>query len=166
MPGEKEEKVEDYKRPTIIQIDRALGKIKEMIRDTFHQKEKDNLIKLYAYIFRNLQGITNLKDKEIERIRVIESNVRKAISTRFKKRGMNWSKKGALSLLKIKETILNNEWNDWWKTERERNIKIAEFKPPLSASYFNKAVESSPIVGKSTCSFRTRSGQTLGGCFA
>jgi len=35
-------------------------------------------------------------------------------ASRFKKKGMNWSKKGALSLLKIKETILNNQRDDWW----------------------------------------------------
>jgi len=68
------------------------------------------------------------------------------IASRFKKRGMSWSKKGALSLLKIKETILNGEWDDWWETERERNIKITEFKPPLPASYFKKEAESSPLI--------------------
>jgi hypothetical protein len=30
-------------------------------------------------------------------------------------KGMSWSEPGALSLLKIKETILNKEWNLWWK---------------------------------------------------
>jgi len=46
---------------------------------------------------------------------------------------MSWSKKGALSLLKVKETILNNEWDIWWETERERNIKVGKYKPPLPA---------------------------------
>ena len=104
------------------QIDRALSWIKEMIRTPFDQKEKDNLIKLYTYLFRNRQGITNqvhLKDKEIKGIGAIESNVRKAIASRFKKKGMSWREKGALSLLKIKETILNGEWDLWWGKERE-----------------------------------------------
>ena len=59
---------------------------------------------------------------------------------------MSWSKNGALSLLKVKETILNGEWDDWWETEREGDIKITEFKPPLPAACFNKETESSPIV--------------------
>jgi len=83
---------------------------------------------------RNRLGITNqviLKDKEIQRTGAIESNVKQVIASRFKKKGMSWSKKGALSLLKIKEAILNNQWDLWCEEGRERNIKITEFKPPL-----------------------------------
>ena len=92
---------------------KALLKIEQMIRNPYNQKEKDNLLKLYTYISRNRQGITNqirLKDKGIERAGAIESNINKVIAARFKKRGMSWSKPGALALLKIKETILNGEW--------------------------------------------------------
>jgi len=131
------------------QIDKGLSVIDQMIRNPYDLKEKDNLVKLYTYISRNRLGITNqfkLKDKEIERAGAIESNINKVIASRFKKRGMSWSKKGALSLLKIKETILNNEWDDWWETERERNIKITKFKPPLPASYFKKETETSPLI--------------------
>lgn len=131
------------------QIDKGLSVIDQLIRNPYDQKEKDNLVKLYTYISRNRLGITNqvkLKDKEIERAGAIESNVNQAISARFKKRGMSWSKPGALALLKIKETILNNEWDDWWEIERERNIKITEFKPPLPASYFKKETETSPLI--------------------
>ena len=59
---------------------------------------------------------------------------------------MSWSKRGALALLKIKETILNGEWDKWWETERERNIKVDKYKPPLPASYFKKEVEISPLI--------------------
>jgi hypothetical protein len=130
------------------QINKALLKVDQMIRNS-DLKEKDKLVKLYTYISRNRQGITNqvrLKDKGIERTGAIESNINKVIAARFKKKGMSWSKKGALSLLKIKETILNGEWNDWWEVERERNIKITEFKPPLPAACFNQETETSPIV--------------------
>jgi len=68
------------------------------------------------------------------------------IATRFKKREMSWSIPGALALLKMKETILNGEWSDWWETEREGNIKITEFKPPLPAAHFNQETESSPLI--------------------
>jgi hypothetical protein len=129
------------------QINKALSKIEQMIRNPYDLKEKNKLIKLYTYISRNHQGITNqirLKDKGIERAGAIESSVNQAIASRFKKRGMSWSKKGALSLLKVKETILNGEWDDWWRTER--NIKITEFKPPLPAAHFNQETESSPLI--------------------
>jgi hypothetical protein len=120
-----------------------------MIKEPDDQKEKDHLIKLYTYISRNRQGITNqvkLKDKEIERSGAIESNVRKAISARFKKRGMSWSIPGALSLLKIKETILNKEWNLWWEGGRKQDLKVGKFNPPLSASYFKEDTESLPLI--------------------
>ena len=131
------------------QIDKGLLKIDQLIRNSYDLKEKDNLVKLYTYISRNRLGITNqfkLKDKEIERAGAIESNVNKVIASRFKKRGMSWSKTGALSLLKIKETILNNEWDIWWETERERNIKVGRYQPPLSASHFKKETETSPLI--------------------
>jgi len=131
------------------QIDKGLSVIDQMIRNPYDQKDKDNLVKLYTYISRNRLGITNqvrLKDKEIERTGAIESNINKVIASRFKKRGMSWSKKGALSLLKIKETILNNEWDEWWESQRGQDIKISKFNPPLPASYFKKEAESSPLI--------------------
>jgi hypothetical protein len=131
------------------QTDKALSKIEQMIRAPYDLKEKDNLTKFYTYISRNRQGIANqviLKDQEIQRTGAIESNINKVIASRFKKRGMSWSEKGALSLLKIKETILNNQWDIWWGTERERNIKVGKYKPPLPASYFKKETETSPLI--------------------
>jgi len=109
------------------QIDKALLRIDQMIRNPYDLKEKDNLVKLYTYISRNRLGITNqfkLKDKEIERAGAIESNVNQAITACFKKRGMSWSKTGALALLKIKETILNNEWDIKKETETSPLIEV------------------------------------------
>jgi len=131
------------------QIDKGLSVIDQLIRNSHDLKEKDNLVKLYTYISRNRQGITNqvrLKDKEIESAGAIESNINKVITSRFKKRGMSWSKPGALALLKIKETVINGEWDKWWETERERNIKVVKYKPPLPASYFKKEAETSPLI--------------------
>ena len=131
------------------QIDKGLSVIDQLIRSPYDQKEKDNLVKLYTYISRNRLGISNqvkLKDKGIERAGAIESNINKVIASRFKKNGMSWSKTGALALLKIKETILNNQWDDWWKTERERNIKVSKYKPPLPASCFKQMPEISPLI--------------------
>jgi hypothetical protein len=131
------------------QIDQGLSVIDQLIRSPYDQKEKDNLVKLYTYISRNRLGVTNqvrLKDKGIERAGAIESNINKVIASRFKKRGMSWSKPGALALLKIKETIINGEWNNWWEIERERNIKVGKYKPPLPAAYFKKEAETSPLI--------------------
>ena len=102
----------------------------------------------YTYIANNREGITNqvtLKDKDIARTGAIESNVKIAIANRFKK-GKSWSKRGAYSLLKVKETILNDNWDSWWKGERDHPIKISAFKPPLSASHFIQEAPSSPII--------------------
>ena len=131
------------------QIDKGLSVIDQLIRNPYDLKEKDKLVKLYTYISRNRQGISNqfiLKDKGIERAGAIESNINKVIASRFKKRGMSWSKPGALALLKIKETIINGEWDKWWETERERNIKVDKYQPPLSASCFKKEAETSPLI--------------------
>jgi len=131
------------------QTDKALLKIDQLIRNSYDLKEKDKLTKFYTYISRNRQGIANqviLKGKEIQRAGAIESNVNKVIASRFKKRGMSWSIPGALALLKIKETVINGEWDKWWETERERNIKVVKYKPPLPASYFKKEAETSPLI--------------------
>ena len=130
------------------QIDKGLSVIDQLIRNS-DLKEKDNLVKLYTYLSRNRLGITNhfkLKDKGTERAGAIESNINKVIASRFKKKGMSWSKPGALALLKIKETILNGEGDKWWETERERNIKVGKYKSPLSASYFKKEADTSPLI--------------------
>lgn len=130
-------------------INQGLAVIDRLIRHPYDQKEKDQLKKLYTYISRNREGIRNqcmLKDREAERAGAIESNINKVIASRFKKRGMSWSRQGAFALLKIKETILNGEWDTWWKTQRRQRIKVARHKPPLSASHFKKAPEISPLI--------------------
>jgi len=74
------------------QINKALLKIGQMIRNPYDLEGKDNLTKLSTYISRNRLGITNhfkLKDKNIERAGVIESNINKVIAARFKKKGMS-----------------------------------------------------------------------------
>jgi len=58
------------------QIDKGLSVIDQLIRNSYDLKEKDNLVKLYTYVSRNRQGISNqfkLKDKEIERAGAIEA---------------------------------------------------------------------------------------------
>jgi len=131
------------------QIDEALAKIDNLLAASLEQKHKKLLADFYSYISHNRQGITNqttLKDKDIAKTGAIESNVKLAIANRFKKQGRSWSKKGAFSLLKVKQTILNGNWNSWWKKERNHPIKVSPLKPPLSASFFTKEVSSSPVI--------------------
>jgi len=61
-----------------------------MIKSPYDFKEKDKLVKLYTYISRNRQGISNqvkLKDKGIERVQAIESNINKVMASLFRKKG-------------------------------------------------------------------------------
>lgn len=87
-----------------------------------------------------------LEDKDIARTGAIESNAKLAISNRFKKQGKSWSKRGAFSLLKVKETILNGTWDNWWKNMRNHPIIIAPYKSPLLASHFIQEASPSPII--------------------
>ena len=130
-------------------IDKALAEIDHFIRHPHDQKEKDQLVKLYTYLSRNREGICNqcrLREKKVDAAGAIESNINQVIASRFKKRGMSWSRKGALSLLKVKETILNGEWDTWWRTQRRQRINVGPIKLPLSASHFKKVPETSPIL--------------------
>ena len=69
-----------------------------------------------------------IQDKEIKaKVKgtgAIESNVDKFIAHRMKKRGMSWSPKGALALLKVKEKIMNKEWDSWWIKDRNEKIDL------------------------------------------
>jgi hypothetical protein len=46
----------------------------------------------------------------------------------------------------VKETILNGNWDSWWKKERNHPIKVTPPKPPLSASCFTKEVSSAAVI--------------------
>jgi hypothetical protein len=130
------------------QIDEALARIDNLLVTSADPKQKKLLAEFYTYIANNRQGITNqvtLRDKDIAKTGAIESNVKLAITNRFKK-GKSWSKKGGLSLLKVKETFLNGKWDTWWKKQRNHPINLIPFKPPLSASCFSKEASSSAVI--------------------
>lgn len=130
------------------QIDKALARVDSLLVASSDPKQKKLLAEFYHYISNNRQGITNqamLKDKDIAKTGAIESNVNTAICSRFKK-GRSWSKRGSLSLLKVKETILNGKWDSWWKKQRNHPIKLTPLKPPLSASSFTKEGSSSTVI--------------------
>jgi len=49
-------------------------------------------------------------DKKTESATAVEPNIDKLIAHWFKRRGMSWPEQGAQSLLKIRQTIANGEW--------------------------------------------------------
>lgn len=112
-------------------IDDALSYIKKLSDSLKETKEKEALKELYVYIRNNRQGINAIKGITDPDIRskvmntgTIESNIDKFLAHRFKKRGMSWSKKGALALLKIKQILANDEWEDWWNNQRDTPLEI------------------------------------------
>lgn len=129
------------------EIDKALSLISRFAVRTKDRKEKDRLKELHTYINQNRDGINpinRIKDKalrnKIKGAGAMESNVDKFIAHRFKKRGMSWSEKGALSLLKVRETISNGEWDSWWLEGRDEKIEIRpEPLKQLTAKNFWKA---------------------------
>ena len=109
--------------------------IKDLIRSADEEQKREALRGLYGYISSNREGINALnriEDKEVrekvKRTGAIEPNIDKTIVHRFKRRGMSWSPKGALSLLKIKETIVNGEWDTWWNRDRDEKIELRRDK--------------------------------------
>ena len=106
----------------------------------------------------------------------IEPNIDKTIVHRFKRRGMSWSEKGASALLKIRQTIENNEWENWWYEKRDQKIEVkAVFKEPLFVRDACRRQELVPYVEATLPCFKgpdqskpwvaTLKGLTRGGLF-
>jgi len=136
-------------------IDKALSLLSRIIKQTTNRKKKESVKELYTYINQNRHGINSIKrieDKEIrDKVKgagAMESNVDKFIAHRFKKRGMSWSEKGALSLLKIKETIANNEWDDWWSSQRDQKIELNRepLKQLTAKNFWKKDKNITPMI--------------------
>jgi hypothetical protein len=92
-------------------------------RDLRTEPKKD-LEGLMHYIYDNQEGINaidRLRDQgfPVEDLGAIEGNINKTLANRFKKRGMRWSRPGALGLAKVGEKIVNNEWDSWWFKETD-----------------------------------------------
>ncbi len=132
-------------------IDNVLHRLKRMIRMIHNRTIKQKLVELYGYIQNNRQGIAasmNVRmDKTLMSAGAIEPNIDKLIAHRFKGRGMSWSEQGAQSLLKIRQTIANNQWDSWWYKERGKKIEIrAIFKEPLTAKEMTRKRDIAPFI--------------------
>jgi len=132
-------------------IDEVLRRLRRMIKKIGSRKIKKQLAEFYVYVVNNRQGIeASMRvriDKKIESAGAIEPNIDKLIAHRFKRRGMSWSEQGAQSLLKIRQTIANGEWENWWYKERGKKIEIkAIFKKALTAADMNKRHKIAPFI--------------------
>ncbi len=136
-------------------IDKALRLITRMSIKAKDRKERYQLKELYTYIDQNRDGINPVKRIQDKAIRdgikgagAMESNVDKFVAHRFKKRGMSWSEKGALSLLKVRETIVNGEWDSWWLEGRDQKIEISPepLKQLTAKNFWKEQKNTLPLV--------------------
>ena len=104
------------------EIDKTLKELgQERILKPEHKKDIEGLM---HYIYYNQEGV-NAVDRlrkqgiPVEDLGAVEGNIDKTLANRFKKRGMRWTRQGALSLAKIGEKIVNNEWDSWWPIEAD-----------------------------------------------
>ncbi|MFH1641004.1 MAG: ISLre2 family transposase [Candidatus Omnitrophota bacterium] len=151
LPGKKKIQQRLKKLFESSKIDEVLSRLKRMIRMIRSRKLKKKIAEFYVYVKNNRQGIEESMrvrmDKNTESAGAVESNIDKLIAHRFKGRGMSWSVQGAQSLLKIRQTIMNNQWEDWWYRERGKKIEIKVlFKDTLTAGDMNRKREIAPFI--------------------
>ena len=132
-------------------IDKVLNRLRRMITLVRSRKVKEKLAEFYLYVRNNRKGIeASMRvrmDKRLISAGAVEPNIDKLIAHRFKGRGMSWSEDGAQALLKIRQTIANNEWEDWWYRERGKKIEIKVlFKEVLTAADMNKPGRIAPFI--------------------
>jgi len=133
------------------EVDKALSRLKRTTKMTRSRKLKKKIAEFYVYVKNNRQGIgVSMRirmDKAIESAGAVEPNIDKIIAHRFKGRGMSWSEDGAQALLKIRQTIINGQWDNWWYKERNKKIEIkAIFKEPLTAKDMTKKRKITPFI--------------------
>ena len=151
LPGKKEwhKKLKDlFDNNEII---KALDYLKQTIKTIKDCKLKKKAKEFYKYVKNNRQGIESSMrirmDKTIESAGAVESSIDKVIAHRFKGRGMSWSEDGAQALLKIRQTIINGQWDNWWYKELNKKIEIkAIFKEPLTAKQMTKKRDIVPFI--------------------
>ena len=136
---------------TLGKIDQALEQITLAVNTSVDEKQTEALKDFYGYVANNRQGIEasmSLRlDKAVKTAGAIEPNIDKTIAHRFKGRGLSWSEDGAQALLKIRETILNGEWDNWWYKQRGQKLQIkALFKEPLTSTVMNRKQNVAPFI--------------------
>lgn len=151
LPGKKKSQTRLKKLFEKNKIDEVLRRLTRMIRMIRNRTIKKTLAEFYVYVRNNRQGIEESMrvrmDKNTESAGAVEANIDKLIAHRFKGRGMSWSEQGAQSLLKIRQTIINGQWENWWYKERGKKIEIkAIFKEVLTAADMNRRRKITPFI--------------------
>lgn len=151
LPGKKEQHRRLKELFETNEIVKALDYLRQTIKTITNHKLKKKAGEFYRYVRNNRQGIeASMRirmDKATMSAGAIESSIDKVIAHRFKGRGMSWSEDGAQALLKIRQTIINGQWDDWWYKERDKKIEIkAIFKKPLSAQEMNRKGNIAPFI--------------------
>lgn len=151
LPGKKKAQQRLKKLFERNKIDKVLSRLKRMIKMIRSRKLKKKIAEFYVYVKNNRQGIEQSMrvrmDKNTESAGAVEPNIDKLIAHRFKGRGMSWSEQGAQALLKIRQTIMNNQWENWWYRERNKRIEIKSiFKEQLTAKNMTKKREVASFI--------------------
>jgi hypothetical protein len=83
------------------------------------QERKKGIEELTKYILSNSSGLSGYREKlppelqgNLHPLGAAEGNIDKILANRFKKRGMNWSRRGANSLAKVIALRENGELED------------------------------------------------------
>ena len=102
------------------EIDTTLKELRQ--ERSLKPEHKKDIEELMHYIYYNQEGVNALdrlreRGLPVEDLGAVEGNIDKTLANRFKKRGMRWTIPGALSLAKVGEKIVNNEWEGWWPKE-------------------------------------------------
>ena len=117
LPGKKQSQKRLKRLFEKNKIDEILNRLKRMIKMIRSRKIKKKIIEFYTYVRNNREGIESSMririDKTTESAGAVEPNIDKVIAHRFKGRGMSWSEDGAEALLKIRQTIINGQWENW-----------------------------------------------------
>jgi len=122
------------------EIDKTLKELgQERILKPEHKKDIEGLMHYIYYNQEGVNAIDRLRKQgfPVEDLGAVEGNIDKTLANRFKKRGMRWSIQGALSLAKVGQMIVNNEWDSWWPKKADQTGLKSELEKVVSLD-FNK----------------------------
>lgn len=102
------------------QGDKAIEKLEVLRKQITDQKQQNKLKKLKDYLQRNQQYLINYEQRQQSNqtftSQVAESHIDSVINARHKRDGkMQWSRKGAHSVLQIRAAMVSQEWQSNWQ---------------------------------------------------
>jgi len=102
------------------QGDKAIEKLEVLRKQIIDQKQQNKLKRLKDYLQRNQQYLINYEQRKQSNqtftSQVAESHIDSVINARHKRDGkMQWSRKGAHSVLQIRAAMASQEWQNHWQ---------------------------------------------------